>query len=147
MQDQKTSPLVKESLTTQKPKNTISLLGHTPLRFPKNVVQAFTKSIMSLSSRRLHQRLSLYIPLLALATLVPCSPAFSANVSVTWNKNTESDLAGYKIYKRTLPSQDFGQPIFSGMPSNPSSPSTTVSGLAEGTTYGFISTAFDTVRK
>ncbi|WNM63963.1 Ig-like domain-containing protein [Candidatus Nitrospira neomarina] len=63
---------------------------------------------------------------------------------MTWDKNSESDLAGYKIYKRTLPSQDFGQPIFSGMPSNPSSPATTVSGLNGGTTYGFIATAFDT---
>ncbi|WP_443147597.1 Ig-like domain-containing protein, partial [Nitrospira sp.] len=63
---------------------------------------------------------------------------------MTWNKNTESDLAGYKVYKRALPSQDFGQPIFSGMPSNPSSPATTVSGLNGGTTYGFIATAFDT---
>ncbi|MDT3778237.1 Ig-like domain-containing protein [Nitrospira sp. MA-1] len=30
------------------------------------------------------------------------------------------------------------------MPTNPSSPSTTVSGLSAGTTYGFIATAFDT---
>ncbi|MCB9775765.1 MAG: FG-GAP repeat protein [Nitrospiraceae bacterium] len=73
------------------------------------------------------------------------SSAYSASsVQLTWNANTESDLAGYKIYKRTLPSQDFGQPIFSGFPNNPSSPSTTVSGLSGGTTYGFIATAFDT---
>ena len=73
------------------------------------------------------------------------SPAYSASsIQLTWNANTESDLAGYKIYKRTLPSQDFGQPIFSGMPNNPSSPSTTVSGLSGGATYGFIATAFDT---
>ncbi|MDR4484699.1 MAG: Ig-like domain-containing protein [Nitrospirales bacterium] len=85
-----------------------------------------------------------YILLLAVTILIPCSPVFSANVSVTWNKNTESDLAGYKIYQRTLPSQDFGQPIFSGMPSNPSSPSTTVTGLSEGKTYGFMAKAFDT---
>ncbi|MGP0593548.1 Ig-like domain-containing protein [Nitrospira sp. T9] len=73
------------------------------------------------------------------------SPAYSASsIQLIWDANTESDLAGYKIYKRTLPSQDFGQPIFSGFPNNPSSPSTTVSGLSGGTTYGFIATAFDT---
>ncbi|WNM57962.1 Ig-like domain-containing protein [Candidatus Nitrospira allomarina] len=83
------------------------------------------------------------LPLLLFVLLV--SPAYSASsIQVTWDANTESDLAGYKIYKRTLPSQDFGQPIFSGMPGNPSSPSTTVAGLNGGTTYGFIATAFDT---
>ncbi|HBP86985.1 MAG TPA: hypothetical protein DD706_04730, partial [Nitrospiraceae bacterium] len=73
------------------------------------------------------------------------SPAYSASsIQLTWNANNESDLAGYKIYKRTLPSQDFGQPIFSGFPNNPSSPSTTISGLNGGTTYGLIAKAFDT---
>ncbi|WNM64052.1 Ig-like domain-containing protein [Candidatus Nitrospira neomarina] len=73
------------------------------------------------------------------------SPAYSASsIQLTWNANTESDLAGYKIYKRTLSSQNFGQPVFSGFPNNPSSPSTIVSGLSGGTTYGFIATAFDT---
>ncbi|MDR4483588.1 MAG: Ig-like domain-containing protein [Nitrospirales bacterium] len=139
-----TCPLFKKSLLTKNHKNLIFQLEQTLQRFPKNVVQAFTKSIKRLTSFNSPQKISFHILLLALITVIPASPGFSANVSVTWNKNTESDLAGYKIYKRTLPSLDFGQPTFSGMPSNPSSPSTTVTGLSEGKTYGFIATAFDT---
>ena len=135
--------LFRKSLLTKKLKSPIFQLEQTFERFPKNVVEAFTKSIDGLTSCN-SQKISFYILLLALITVIPASPVFSANVSVTWNKNTESDLAGYKIYKRTLPSLDFGQPTFSGMPSNPSSPSTTVTGLSEGKTYGFIATAFDT---
>ena len=138
-----TFPLFRKSLLTKKFKSPIFQLEQTFERFPKNVVEAFTKSIDGLTSCN-SQKISFYILLLALITVIPASPVFSANVSVTWNKNTESDLAGYKIYKRTLPSLDFGQPTFSGMPSNPSSPSTTVTGLSEGKTYGFIATAFDT---
>ena len=79
----------------------------------------------------------------SLIFLLPTS-VFAGSATMTWASNTESDLAGYKIYKRALPSQDFGQPIFSGLTSTPSSPTTTVTGLSEGTTYGFIVTAFDT---
>jgi Bacterial Ig domain len=122
----------------------MSQLGQIAQRLFNIVIQFFTKLIMGLTSHISPKLFSFYMLLFALITVMPCAPVFSANVSVTWNKNSESDLAGYKIYKRTLPSQDFGQPIFSGMPSNPSSPATTVSGLSGGTTYGFIATAFDT---
>ncbi len=52
-------------------------------------------------------------------------------------------MAGYKIYQRELPSSNYGQPIFSGLPSNPSAPSHTVTNLVDGSSYGFIITAFD----
>lgn len=53
--------------------------------------------------------------------------------------NPESDIAGYKVYKRTLPSIDYGSPVFSGP-----SFSTTISNLQAGNTYAFIVTAYDT---
>ncbi len=139
-----TMPIFKETLPTNDPKIAPSQRGEIAQRFFKNLIQFFTQLIMGLASQASPKRFSCFILLVAIITVIPCAPVFSANVSVAWNKNTESDLAGYKIYKRTLPSQDFGQPVFSGLPNNPSSPSITVSGLSGGTTYGFISTAFDT---
>jgi Bacterial Ig domain len=144
MKFQSTILLFKETLSTKNPRAGIPQLVQIPQRLFKNVVQLFTKLIMGLASHVSPKIFSFYILLLALIAVIPCTSVYSANVSVTWNANTESDLAGYKIYKRTLPSQDFGQPVFSGFPNNPSSPSTTVSGLSGGTTYGFIATAFDT---
>jgi hypothetical protein len=43
------------------------------------------------------RRLKTYIVLLAL--LVLPSLAFAAEVKLTWNPNTETDLAGYRIYQ------------------------------------------------
>jgi Big-like domain-containing protein/fibronectin type III domain protein len=143
MKFQSTISLLNGCLPTQNSRAAMFQLGKIAQSFFQNVVQHSTESISRLTFFKSLPKFSFCILFVALTTVIPCDPVFSANVSVTWNKNTESDLAGYKIYKRTLPSQDFGQPIFSGMPSNPSSPSTTVSGLTEGTTYGFIATAFD----
>ena len=145
MKCQRTSPLVEGSLTAKNPKESISYSGLNSKRFPKNVLQMFIQAITGLSSLNVSKKLPIQILLLlAIGILTPCSPVFAANVSVSWDPNTESDIAGYKLYKRTLPSQDFGQPLFSGFPNNPSSPTTTVTGLSEGTTYGFIVTAIDT---
>ncbi len=86
---------------------------------------------------------TIHAVLLVTFFIVP-SKLLAADVSLTWNPNTEPDLAGYRIYQRTLPSTDYGPPIFSGLPSNPSSPQLLVPNLIEGETYGFIATAVDT---
>ncbi len=69
----------------------------------------------------------------------------AASANLSWNANNEPDLAKYNIYQRTLPSTDYGSEIFSGMPSNPSSPQIIVNNLATSTSYGFIATAIDTL--
>jgi hypothetical protein len=80
---------------------------------------------------------------LALYLLASGEVSYAASVSLNWDANNESDLVGYKIYQRILPSSDYGTPVFSGMPSNPSAPQTIIPNLAEGRTYGFIATALD----
>ena len=85
---------------------------------------------------------TIHAVLLVTFFIVP-SNLLAADVSLTWTPNTEQDLAGYNIYQRTLPSTDYGLPIFSGPPTNPSAPQLIVTNLIEGTSYGFIATAFD----
>ena len=85
----------------------------------------------------------LYIIYLALYLLACGEVSHAASVSLNWDANNESDLAGYKIYKRILPSTDYGSPVFSGLPSNPSAPQTIITNLNPGATYGFIAIAFD----
>ena len=85
-----------------------------------------------------------YVFLLLLNISLTYSLAFAADLLITWDQNTETDLAGYKIYERQLPSLEYGVPIFSGQPSDPFSPSHVISNVEEGFTYGYIITAFDT---
>ncbi len=59
---------------------------------------------------------------------------------LTWNANTESDLAGYKVYRRATSTGTYGAPIAT-------IPAGTVTyqalGLTVGTTYWFTVTAYD----
>ena len=91
-----------------------------------------------------YHRWAISLQTMFLAILLDGSILYAADVTITWQSNTESDLAGYLVYQRTLPSIDFGTPIFSGLSPTPSSPSTNISNLQLGTTYGFIVTAYDT---
>ncbi len=69
-------------------------------------------------------------------------PGF-ADIVLTWNPNSETDLAGYNIYQRKPPSLDYGSPIFSGIPSMSTIPFYAVPNLSIGETYSFSMTAFD----
>ncbi len=65
--------------------------------------------------------------------------AMAAQVTLTWDANTEPDLAGYKVYYGTAPGA-YGTPIDVGNVTT-----YTVTGLADGQTYYFAATAYDTV--
>ena len=92
----------------------------------------------------------LHVPAIAAATLVIIctvflgliTPTHAATRTLAWDPNPESDLAGYRIYQRILPSLNF-QEIFRGMPPSPQAPAYTVTGLEPGNTYNFIVTAYN----
>ena len=70
-------------------------------------------------------------------TLTVNAPATSS-VTLTWNANTESDLAGYKIYRATT-SGGYGAPIATVQGNITTYIAT---GLQSGTTYFFVITAY-----
>jgi len=69
--------------------------------------------------------------------LFPCF-AFAGNVSLTWQANTDPDLAEYRVYYGTS-SRVYGQPVPVGKVTK-----YTVTGLEEGKTYFFTVSAVDT---
>lgn len=75
----------------------------------------------------------------------------AGEVSLEWDANTESDLAGYKIYYGTMSRATNGSApdnytlsVDAGLTSTPSTPVCTISSLTEGLTYYFSATAYDT---
>ena len=80
-------------------------------------------------------------------------PAFAMDVNLAWDANSETDLAGYKIYygkSKGGPydgsgSTDGASPIVVPLSSllNPASPEFTVHDLPPGTHF-FVATAYDT---
>jgi hypothetical protein len=72
-------------------------------------------------------------------TLTVSAPATSS-ATLTWNANTENDLAGYRVYRATT-SGTYGAPIAT-IPVG--SITYQATGLISGTTYFFTVTAYDT---
>jgi hypothetical protein len=70
----------------------------------------------------------------------PAPPPTTGSAILSWTMNSESDLAGYKVYIGTTPGQYNypGSPVVIGRVS-----SYTVSGLPAGQTYYFALSAFD----
>jgi len=88
-----------------------------------------------------------------LSIAVPATSARAMDVTLAWDANSETDLAGYKIYYGAIAggpyngvgSSDGASPItvtLSGLPS-PANPEFTVHGLSEGMYY-FVVTAYTT---
>jgi len=91
---------------------------------------------------RTMRKLAAGMPGLAQLNSPPSVPVLSVNtssVTLTWNANTDSNLAGYKIYRATTPG-GYGAPIAT-LQGNITT--YIAEGLQSGTTYMFVITAYD----
>jgi hypothetical protein len=77
------------------------------------------------------------VALFTLFSLAYITPAFADDAILSWDANTEPDLAGYKVYYRTA-SGNYGTPIDVG-----NQTTYTISGLGSGTYY-FAARAYNT---
>lgn len=68
--------------------------------------------------------------------------AAGGRANITWDANTEADLAGYKVYFGTASGQ-YGPPVDVGRTATPSAPSHAIDFAQDGT-YFFAVTAYDT---
>lgn len=77
------------------------------------------------------------------------TPKNTGTAALSWNANTEGDLAGYKIYygveKRTgdCPPAGYPQKIDVGKTQTPQNPSHKIENLETGKTYYFSITSYD----
>ncbi len=78
-----------------------------------------------------------FIFLLTLIFTFHTTTIYSAQVTLTWDPNSESDLAGYKIYNGNS-SGNYDTNIDVG-----NQTSYTISGLVDGNAYYFVATAYD----
>ena len=80
------------------------------------------------------------LSIMALALLV-AGPALAADVKLQWDANTETDLAGYRLYQKT----DSAVPPFVKIQDIPNRTTTaSVTGLDSAHSYSFAVTAYNT---
>jgi fibronectin type 3 domain-containing protein len=79
-----------------------------------------------------------FISLVTLILLISSTNVYSAQATLTWDPNSESDLAGYKVYYGNS-SENYDTNIDVG-----NQTSYTISGLVDGNAYYFAATAYDT---
>jgi fibronectin type 3 domain-containing protein len=81
-----------------------------------------------------------------MASTMPSPFAWAGNADLSWNANTEPDLAGYRIYYGTSPrsSAPYSNLLDVGLTATPGAPARTLTNLADGYTYYFAVTAYDT---
>ena len=88
--------------------------------------------------RKLVLGVTLFVFLLGLALIAPTGTGHAAQVTLAWDSNTETDIAGYKVYYGTA-SQDYDWVLDVGKVTT-----FTMTGLSDGLTYYFAATAYNT---
>jgi len=79
------------------------------------------------------------IAILVLSSIFVSAPVLASSVVVSWSKNLETDLVGYKIYRSTV-----SKKYTKGMPIGiVTAPTFTDSSVSQRTTYYYVVTAFD----
>lgn len=68
--------------------------------------------------------------------------ALTGTITLSWTKNTDLDLAGYKVYYGTSPGV-YIAPIDVGLTSTPNNPSYTITNLLGNVTYYVTISAYD----
>ncbi|MCD6199355.1 MAG: fibronectin type III domain-containing protein [Deltaproteobacteria bacterium] len=71
--------------------------------------------------------------------------AQAASITMTWNRNQEPDIAGYKIFYGTQSGYYTDSITVNDTVNQPQQRSYTIAGLSEGTTYYFVLKAFDRI--
>jgi hypothetical protein len=79
----------------------------------------------------------LCIHLVAFIWLIPFNPVHSFQIRLAWDQNTESNLAGYKVYYRTF---DENYTSYADVGNHSAAE---VSHIMPGTEYFFVVTAYD----
>ncbi|MBW2164519.1 MAG: fibronectin type III domain-containing protein [Deltaproteobacteria bacterium] len=87
-------------------------------------------------------RLTPFLFFLCLILMLPVI-AQAASITITWDRNQEPDIAGYRIYYGTRSGQYKNSMIVYDSATQPLQLSYTVAGLSEGTTYYFALKTFD----
>jgi len=87
--------------------------------------------------RKLVLSVTLFVLLLGLALIVFTGTGHAAQVTLAWDRNTETDIAGYRVYYGT------GSRVYNWFFDVGNATTYTVTGLADGSTYYFAATAYD----
>ena len=85
--------------------------------------------------------------LFVLFLLFLAAPAFSADVTLAWDPNSEADLAGYGVFFKpgaAGPPYDFFGYVSLQELDDPGNPTFTLTGIEKGSRYYFAVTAYDT---
>jgi hypothetical protein len=87
---------------------------------------------------KIHKITLFFLSIFCILSIVFSAGGNCAQVTLAWDRNTEIDLAGYKIYYGT------GSRVYNWFIDVGNVTTHTVTGLADGSTYYFAATAYDT---